>query len=184
MRRLFFAYSKKVGMAVYTGKYSSPLGEILLAGNEESLTGLWFVGQKYCGAGLSEQTVGYDSPPIHEAKRWLDVYFSGHAPDFLPPLAPEGSPFRRAVWDMLLTIPYGMTVTYGEIAARLAAKRGVASLSAQAVGGAAGHNPISLIIPCHRVVGADGSLTGYAGGVERKRELLRLEGVGLAGRGF
>lgn len=112
-----------------------------------------------------------------EAKRWLDVYFSGKMPDFMPPLHPIGSDFRQEVWALLLQIPYGQTTTYGALAARLAAKHGTARLSAQAVGGAVGHNPISLIIPCHRVVGASGSLIGYAGGVERKIQLLKLEGT-------
>lgn len=112
-----------------------------------------------------------------EAKRWLDVYFSGKMPDFMPPLHPIGSDFRQEVWALLLQIPYGQTTTYGALAARLAAKHGTAHLSAQAVGGAVGHNPISLIIPCHRVVGASGSLIGYAGGVERKIQLLKLEGA-------
>ena len=107
--------------------------------------------------------------------RWLDAYFSGREPDFLPPLHPHGTAFQRAVWDILRSIPYGQTMTYGEIARRLAAQQGHSRMSAQAVGGAVGHNPISLIVPCHRVVGANGSLTGYAGGVERKLRLLQIE---------
>ena len=114
-----------------------------------------------------------------EAKRWLDIYFSGKEPDFTPPLHPIGSAFRQSVWEILLQIPYGKTTTYGEIANKLAEKQGLSRMSAQAVGGAVGHNPISILIPCHRVVGADGSLTGYAGGVEKKRFLLALEGVDM-----
>ena len=116
-----------------------------------------------------------------EAKRWLDIYFSGREPDFLPPLHPLGTPFRRAVWELLLQIPYGRTVTYGELARRLAAKQGLVHMSAQAVGGAVGHNPISILIPCHRVVGSGGSLTGYAGGIDKKVRLLELEGTDMAG---
>lgn len=130
------------------------------------------------------------SPPEHiqketatlaEVKRWLDIYFSGREPDFLPPLHPLGTPFRRAVWELLLQIPYGRTVTYGELARRLAAKQGLVHMSAQAVGGAVGHNPISILIPCHRVVGSGGNLTGYAGGIDKKVRLLELEGTDMAG---
>ena len=112
-----------------------------------------------------------ETPVLTETARWLDVYFSGKDPDILPPLHPQGSPFRQAVWNILLTIPRGQTMTYGEIARRLGVR------SAQAVGGAVGHNPISILIPCHRVVGSDGSLTGYAGGFDRKTRLLQLEGA-------
>lgn len=112
---------------------------------------------------------------MKEAKRWLDIYFTGREPDFMPPLHPIGSAFRQSVWEILLQIPYGQTVTYGEIARQLADKQGIAKMSAQAVGGAVGHNEISVIIPCHRVVGTSGSLTGYAGGVDKKAALLKLE---------
>ena len=131
---------------MFTAHYQSPLGEILLAADEVGLTGLWFDRAKYYAAGLAPQSTERETPPLTEAKRWLDVYFSGKMPDFMPPLHPIGSDFRQEV-------------------------------SAQAVGGAVGHNPISLIIPCHRVVGASGSLIGYAGGVERKIQLLKLEGT-------
>ena len=162
---------------MFTAHYQSPLGEILLAADEVGLTGLWFDRAKYYAAGLASQSTERETPPLTEAKRWLDVYFSGKMPDFMPPLHPIGSGFRQEVWALLLQIPYGQTTTYGALAARLAAKHGTARLSAQAVGGAVGHNPISLIIPCHRVVGASGSLIGYAGGVERKIQLLKLEGT-------
>ena len=118
---------------------------------------------------------------LAEAVRWLDAYFSGREPDFLPPLHPHGTAFQRAVWDILRSIPYGQTMTYGEIARRLAAQQGLSHMSAQAVGGAVGHNPVSILIPCHRVVGADGSLTGYAGGVDKKRFLLELEEADMSG---
>lgn len=162
---------------MFTAHYQSPLGEILLAADEVGLTGLWFDRAKYYAAGLAPQSTERETPPLTEAKRWLDVYFSGKMPDFMPPLHPIGSDFRQEVWALLLQIPYGQTTTYGALAARLAAKHGTARLAAQAVGGAVGHNPISLIIPCHRVVGASGSLIGYAGGVERKIQLLKLEGT-------
>jgi methylated-DNA--[protein]-cysteine S-methyltransferase len=116
-----------------------------------------------------------------QTRRWLDLYFSGREPGFTPALNPVGSAFRRAVWEILLKIPYGKTTTYGQIARKIAAARGLAKMSAQAVGGAVGHNEISIIIPCHRVVGAHGSLTGYAGGIDRKIKLLQLEGIDMRG---
>lgn len=151
--------------------YASPLGPILLAADETGLTGLWFEAQKYFPSFSGVEYQEKETPVLTETVRWLDVYFSGKDPGFLPPLHPQGSPFRQTVWDILLTIPRGQTITYGEIARRLGVR------SAQAVGGAVGHNPISILIPCHRVVGSDGSLTGYAGGVERKARLLQLEGA-------
>ena len=165
----------------YTMHYVSPLGRILLAADEQGLTGLWFDGAKYFAAGLPADAVPSATPALTEAARWLDAYFAGQQPDFLPPLHPIGSAFQREVWDILLQIPYGKTTTYGAIAAQMAAKRGLARMSAQAVGGAVGHNKISLIIPCHRVVGTGGSLTGYAGGIDKKVQLLKLEGAALDG---
>lgn len=165
----------------YVSHYDSPLGGITLAGDGQALTGLWFDGQKYFAAALPGEREERDLPLFQAAARWLDRYFQGEDPGPPPPLAfPSATPFRRAVWELLGKIPYGQTVTYGALGARLAAARGLASLSAQAVGGAVGHNPISLMVPCHRVVGAGGSLTGYAGGVEKKRALLALEGVDLS----
>ena len=165
----------------YIQHYDSPLGGILLAADEIGLTGLWFTGAKYFGAGLPASAAEADAPILAEARRWLEGYFPGQRPAALPPLHPSGSPFRRAVWDILLPIPYGETTTYGRIAQQLAAQRGLEHLSAQAVGGAVGHNPISIIIPCHRVVGSGGSLTGYAGGIDRKIRLLSLEGADMSG---
>ncbi len=159
----------------YISHYPSPLGGITLASNGEAITGLWFDGQKYFAAGLSREPAEVPLPVFEQAFKWLDVYFGGKAPDFTPPLSLNATPFRRAVWEILLSIPYGKTMTYGDIAAELAKRTGRARMSAQAVGGAVGHNPISLIIPCHRVVGANGSLTGYAGGVDKKLKLLALE---------
>ena len=159
----------------YIQHYDSPLGGILLAADEIGLTGLWFDGQKYFARGLSNERIAQETSVLAEANRWLDIYFTGKEPDFTPPLHPIGSAFRRSVWEILLQIPYGQTTTYGEIARQLAKKQGLDRMSAQAVGGAVGHNEISIIIPCHRVVGADGSLTGYAGGIGKKEKLLELE---------
>ena len=164
----------------YVTSYLSPLGAITLASDGEALTGLWFDGQKYFGSTLPQQVEMGDCPVFAQTRRWLDSYFTGEKPDFTPPLRWDATPFRRTVWDILLAIPYGRTMTYGQIAAQLADRMGKPQ-SAQAVGGAVGHNPISLIVPCHRVVGADGSLTGYAGGIDRKVKLLALEGVDMSG---
>lgn len=160
---------------VYTRHYDSTLGGILLAADEIGLTGLWFDGEKYFADNLPADHTEQETPILAEAKRWLSVYFSGQEPDFIPPLHPQGSAFRQAVWEILLQIPYGQTTTYGEISAQLAQKRRLARMSAQAVGWAVGHNEISIIIPCHRVVGTNGSLTGYAGGIDKKIRLLELE---------
>ena len=159
----------------FTQHYDSPLGGILLAADEAGLTGLWFDGEKYFADSLPADHADRETPVLAETRRWLDRYFSGSEPDFTPPLHPVGSAFRQSVWELLLQIPYGRTTTYGEIARLLAEKRGLARMSAQAVGGAVGRNEISIIIPCHRVVGADGSLTGYAGGIGKKVKLLELE---------
>lgn len=159
----------------YMYHYDSPLGEIILASDGEALSGLWFRGQKYFGSTLGEAPVQRTLPAFDRTKEWLDIYFSGTAPDFTPPLSLRTTPFRRAVWEILLKIPFGQTMTYGEIAEKTAEQMNRPHMSAQAVGGAVGHNPISLIIPCHRVIGANGSLTGYAGGVDRKRRLLEME---------
>ena len=159
----------------YINHYHSPLGTILLAADDTGLTGLWFEGQKYFAQGLDKETEEKEFSVFQTVRRWLDVYFSGQAPDFQVPLHFQGTTFQKEVWKILLSIPYGETTTYGAIAKQLAAKRGLPHLSAQAVGSAVGHNKISIIVPCHRVIGADGSLTGYAGGIWRKEKLLALE---------
>lgn len=166
----------------YTSRYHSPLGDILLAADAEGLTGLWFQGQKYFALHLDREHEEKESPLLRDTKHWLDIYFSGREPDFTPPIRLTGTAFQNEVWKILSEIPYGKTRTYGDIAAQLAASRGLKSMSAQAVGGAVGHNPISVIIPCHRVLGADGSLTGYAGGIEKKLALLGLEGYQRKGK--
>ena len=165
----------------YIQHYSSPLGGILLAADEIGLTGSWFDGEKYFADNLPAEHVERQTPILTEAARWLDIYFTGKEPGFTPPLHPIGSPFRQAVWEILLQIPYGQTTTYGEIARQLAEKQGLEKMSAQAVGGAVGHNEISVIIPCHRVVGTSGSLTGYAGGIDKKVKLLELERADMRG---
>ena len=164
----------------YTSHYHSPLGDVLLAADDVGLTGLWFQDQKYFARGLDRDHAEEETPVLVQAKRWLTCYFSGKEPDFTPPLHPVGSTFRQAVWQILLQIPYGQTMTYGEIARRMADIQKVPHMSAQAVGGAVGHNPLSIIVPCHRVVGTNGSLTGYAGGIDRKIKLLALEGVDMS----
>lgn len=163
----------------YIKYYQSPLGEILLAADRKGITGLWFVGQKYFGRHLDSEHEERELPIFEKAKDWLDIYFSGREPDFTVPVHPEGTVFQKAVWKVLCTIPYGKTMTYGEIAGRIASERGLAHMSSQAVGGAVGHNPISVLVPCHRVVGTNGSLTGYAGGLEKKIKLLTLEGADM-----
>ena len=159
----------------YTSVYSSELGDILLAADEIGLTGLWFFGQSYFADTLPTEQIAQETPILAQAREWLDEYFSGKEPDFTPTLHPMGSPFRQAVWKLLLQIPYGQTTTYGEIARQLEKLQNRPHMSAQAVGGAVGHNGISIIIPCHRVVGTKGNLTGYAGGLDKKMALLELE---------
>ena len=170
-----FIYGKLIDMH-YIYRYDSPVGSMTMASSGAALTGLWFDGQKYFAQILSEPYEEKLLPVFEDTIKWLDIYFSGEIPDFMPELSVQSTPFRKAVYDILLTIPYGQTMTYGEIAEILAQQTGKKKMSAQAVGGAVGHNPVSIIVPCHRVVGADGSLTGYAGGIDRKKFLLELEG--------
>ena len=159
----------------YIHHYDSPLGGITLASDGDKLTGLWFDEQKYFADTLEKEHEEKILPVFEETNRWLDIYFSGNAPDFTPPLRMKTTEFRKAVWEIMLTIPFGKTMTYGEIAEKIAKQKGLSRMSAQAVGGAVGHNSISLIIPCHRVVGTNGSLTGYAGGIDKKVQLLTIE---------
>lgn len=166
----------------YKTTYTSPVGIMTLACDGESIVGLWNEGQKYHGSDISiEMTIKDDIPVFKVAKKWLDRYFAGKNPTISElPLAPIGGEFRQIVWDILCQIPYGEVITYGEIAKIVAAKMNKATMSSQAVGGAVGHNPISIIIPCHRVVGAKGNLTGYAGGICMKVKLLELEGIDMS----
>lgn len=164
---------------IYTCTLTSPLGDLTAAARAGKLCGLWFVGQKYYPAKTAAWTHQPDYPLFAELRAWLAAYFAGKSRLPELPLAPEGTPFQREVWDILLRIPTGQVSTYGNIAAQMARSRGLERMSAQAVGGAVGHNPISLVIPCHRVVGSNKSLTGYAGGLDKKKALLQLEGVNL-----
>jgi methylated-DNA-[protein]-cysteine S-methyltransferase len=161
----------------YSTTYPSPVGTLTLACDGENLVGLWIEGQKYHGGTIPETMTKKDDIPVFNiAKKWLDRYFSGEKPDISElSLAPIGGEFRQKVWGILCEIPYGEVITYGDIARKIAAKEKRESMSAQAVGGAVSHNPISIIIPCHRVVGTGGSLTGYAGGIDKKVKLLELE---------
>lgn len=161
--------------------YDSPLGKLIILSNDQSILGLWFADQKHFGAKYDlDEAKDDDSQPIELAKIWLDNYFAGRQPTIANlPLTPEVTPFRQEVLSVLKTIPYGSTLTYQEIAEKIAQKTGRTNVSPRAVGGAVGHNPISIIIPCHRVIGKDGSLTGYAGGLSRKIKLLQLENVAV-----
>jgi len=164
---------------LYSTMYNSPVGMLTLAGDEANLVGLWFDGQKYYGGSVSaEMTVKDDMPIFDMVRKWLYRYFAGENPAASEvPLAPYGTLFRQRIWNVLREIPYGEVISYGEIARKVAADDIKARALSRAVGGAVGHNPISIIIPCHRVVGSDGSLTGYAGGIDKKLFLLRLEGA-------
>ena len=161
----------------YVSSYNSPLGKVTLASDGVSLVGLWFETQKFFASSLSDTYSEEELPIFDETIKWLDTYFAGNEPNFTPRILMRGTHFREAIWRILLKIPYGKTVTYGEIASEYAKQNGLEKMSAQAVGGAIAHNPISIIVPCHRVVGANGDLTGYAGGIERKHELLKIEGL-------
>ena len=183
----------QVKYEVHKAFYESPLGLLVMVSDGESLVRLDFVRDAekvesdlvadvvFCGSCATE--VGNEADDVNYAndvvlaktKRWLDGYFAGRRPDFAPPLKPQGTPFQELVWQLLLGIPYGATTTYGELAQAVARRLGKERMSAQAVGQAVGHNPIAVIIPCHRVVGSKGQLTGYAGGLERKKALLELE---------
>lgn len=175
----------------YLCRIPSPVGELTAASDGTNIIGLWIKGQKYFADRMSNESEERELPVFAKVREWMDCYFTGKEPDFTPPLMPQGSPFRQAVWKLLLEIPYGQVETYGQIGTRLGAQKnnpplvtGEATgkhMSAQAVGGAVGHNPISIIIPCHRVVGSGGSLTGYAGGISIKVKLLELEKAPMTG---
>lgn len=165
----------------YWTKFTVPLGTVILASDGEALCGLWFQGQKYFSASILDGMYQKDDLEIFQrTEDWIQRYFEGKRPKINElPLRPAGSQFRQSVWKILCEIPYGEVTTYGEVARKAAKERNLERMSPQAVGGAIGHNPISIIIPCHRVIGSDGSLTGYAGGIERKKKLLEHEGAVL-----
>ena len=160
---------------MFESRLHSPLGEVRLRSDGESLIGLWFVGQVNDAKEISDLEIKNDLPIFGQVESWLESYFSGKQTSITIPLQPKGTSFQQRVWQILQEIPYGETMTYGEIAQRIAKEKGVATYSAQAVGQAVGKNPISIFIPCHRVLGKNGALTGYAGGVHRKEQLLNLE---------
>ena len=164
-------------MSFYIHTYTSPMGAMMMAGEDDSLVGLWFVGQKYYRADRLATCEEKMLPIFEQTQEWLDSYFAGCKPEYLPAIRLKGTSFQMDIWNILQSIPYGTTVTYKDIAGVMARKRGLHTMSAQAVGNAVGRNPISVIVPCHRVVGSDGNLTGYAGGLARKMRLLALEGV-------
>ena len=166
---------------MYAINYDSPIGKLTIAAADDKIVGLWRLGQKYYGGGILKNAVEREDTVLKAARQWLDAYFGGRKPVIAElPLSPAGSLFRREVWRLLCQIPYGKVVTYGELAEQMAKIRNLPRMSAQAVGGAVGHNPISIIIPCHRVVGSNGSLTGYAGGIAAKSALLAIEGADLS----
>lgn len=156
----------------YTAHYLSPLGAITLASDGTALIGLWFDGQKYFANTLEDTAKKKNLSLFTEVAHWLDLYFNGIKPNFLPPLAPKATPFRKKVWDCLHTVAYGKTISYGEIAVHIGKKN-----ACRAVGAAVSHNPIAIIVPCHRVIASNGNLTGYVAGIEKKRRLLLLEGI-------
>ena len=162
----------------YISKYKSKVGDITLVSDGINLTGLWFNGQKYFLSNVGKEAEEKNLEIFDKTKIWLNKYFSGEkvSPNELK-LKPEGTDFRKKIWKILCEIPYGQTTTYGKIGEMLARRENKKSYSAQAVGGAVGHNPISIIIPCHRVIGADGNLIGYAGGLEKKKKLLEIERI-------
>jgi len=166
-----------------TCAYTSPIGTITLESDGEALTGLWIEGQRTDipkDENPRETETSTTDPILQQTCNWLDIYFTGKEPPFMPPVKLNGTPFQLAVWHILQRIPYGTTITYGDIAKEIAAQTGKAKMSAQAVGGAVGSNPVSIIIPCHRVMGANGRLTGYQGGIHLKTSLLKLEGLDIS----
>ena len=170
------------GTMHYLSHYESPLGAMTMASDGEHLTGLWFDGQNYDRSTISDDAVVQPHLPVFtQTAQWLDTYFEGTDPGFTPPIRVEGSDFKKMVTSIMLSVPFGATSTYARIAAEVARRLGRKQMSAQAVGGAVGHNPITLIVPCHRVLASDGSLRGYAGGVDRKERLLEMEGVNMSG---
>lgn len=160
---------------MFESRIQTPLGEVRLRSDGKLLTGLWFVGQVNDAKDNSDIEIKDDLPIFGQVETWLESYFSGEQTPITILLQPKGTIFQEEVWKILQEIPYGETMTYGEIAQRIAKEKGIVTYSAQAVGQAVGKNPISILIPCHRVLGKNGALTGYAGGVHRKEQLLKLE---------
>jgi methylated-DNA-[protein]-cysteine S-methyltransferase len=157
----------------------SPVGMLTLSSDGKNVCGLWIDGQKYFAKTLGKDVLEQNLPVFEDVQKWLGIYFAGKEPDFMPPLMPRGSPFQKSIWNILGKIPYGKTTSYGEIAKQFERENRGASTSARAVGSAVGHNPVSILIPCHRVIGKNGDLTGYAGGIAIKRRLLQMEGMAV-----
>jgi methylated-DNA-[protein]-cysteine S-methyltransferase len=164
----------------YIQKMKSPVGILTVSSDGQNICGLWIEGQKYFAKTLDEDVLEQNLPVFEDTRKWLDSYFSGREPEFMPPLMPQGSLFQKSVWHCLRTIPYGKTTTYGELARQFERENKGKRTSARAAGGAVGHNPISILIPCHRVIGKNGDPTGYAGGIAVKIKLLKLEGINIA----
>jgi methylated-DNA-[protein]-cysteine S-methyltransferase len=164
----------------YIQMIKSPVGTLTVSSDGQNISGLWIEGQKYFAKTLGQDVLEQNIPIFENVREWLDIYFSGRAPDFVPPLMPKGSPYQKAIWDNLCKIPYGQTTSYGELAKQFELENKGRRTSARAVGSAVGHNPVSILIPCHRVIGRNGNLTGYAGGIDKKIKLLKLEGIGLS----
>ena len=165
---------------VYYDFYVSPLGNVTLESDGENLTGLYIDGQRKVNDDYYKTAKRETLPIFSQTVKWLDEYFDGEIPDFTPEINLVGTPFQKSVWKKLLTIPYGKTVTYGDIAIQIAKEKGLPKMSSQAIGGAVGSNPVSIIVPCHRVIGANGNLTGYAGGVDKKIQLLSIEKIDVS----
>lgn len=165
---------------VYYDFYSSPLGNVTLESDGENLTGLYIDGQRKVNNDYYKTAKRETLPIFSQTVKWLNEYFDGKIPDFTPEIKLVGTPFQKSVWKKLLTIPYGKTVTYGDVARQIAKEKGLLKMSSQAVGGAVGRNPVSIIVPCHRVIGANGNLTGYAGGVDKKIQLLSIEKIDVS----
>jgi methylated-DNA-[protein]-cysteine S-methyltransferase len=163
----------------YIRKIKSPVGTLTVSSDGQNICGLWIEGQKYFAKTLGKNILEQNLPIFEKVQQWLDIYFSGKEPGFIPPLMPKGSPFQNLIWNNLCKIPYGKTTSYGELARQFELENKGKYMSARAIGGAVGHNPISILIPCHRVIGKSGSLTGYAGGIAAKKILLQLEGIAV-----
>jgi methylated-DNA-[protein]-cysteine S-methyltransferase len=163
----------------YVHRIESPVGMLTVSSDGKNVFGLWIEGQKYFARTLGKDVSEQNLPVFEDVQKWLSIYFSGKEPDFMPPLMPEGSPFQKSIWNILCKIPYGKTTTYGEIAKQFDLVNKGRHTSARAVGSAVGHNPVSILIPCHRVIGKNGDLTGYAGGINTKRKLLQMEGIAI-----
>jgi methylated-DNA-[protein]-cysteine S-methyltransferase len=171
--------SKKNEFMEYIRKMTTPVGILTVSSDGQNIYGLWIEGQKHFAKTLGKNVSEQNLPVFENVQEWLDIYFSGKEPDFMPPLMPRGSPFQKSIWNILCKIPYGKTTTYGELAKQFERENNGKHTSARTVGGAVGHNPVSLFIPCHRVIGKNGNLTGYAGGIATKIKLLKLEGVNI-----